>query len=164
MQHRRFLSGPTSRPRGTLPARRSLLTALLALALAGTAIAAPAPPAAPAAAAEGSEAAGSFLRAEDHRLGAIAYRLALNGLRLCTERAPLTGMMLHHLAEYDAEGRRLVLAAWPLAEGPGVLSVIENSPAARSGLAAGDVIIAVNGTPVRSPEAILAMPDAKARL
>ena len=106
---------------------------------------------------------GSFLRADDHRLAAIAYRLALAGAPLCPEPAPLTGLLLHHLGEYDAEGRRLVLAAWPLTRGPGVLAVVEGSPAAASGLAAGDVIAAVNGAAVPSTEAILAIRDAKAR-
>lgn len=109
------------------------------------------------------EAAGSFLRAEDHRIAAIAYRLALEGAAFCPEPYPLTGLLLHHLADYDAEGGRLVLAAWPLGRGPGVLAVIAGSPAAQAGLQAGDVVTEYNGTPVPSAEAIAAIPDAKAR-
>lgn len=165
MHFRELLNARVNPPRVPALGRLALATAL---AVCGVSIAAAAPAAAPSLQAEGSSkpaltAPGGFLRPEDHRLGVIAYRLALAGLPFCPETAPLTGMMLHHLAEYDAEGRRLVLAAWPLTQGPGVLSVIENSPAARSGLAAGDVIVAVNGTPFRSPEAILAIPDVKAR-
>ncbi len=176
MRDRRALSGRTATSRGPVLSRCSSAAVLLAFAALPTA--SPASAAAVQASAAGGPsvahpadaarpaqpaAPASFLRAEDHRLGAIAYRIAVAGLPFCPETAPLTGMMLHHIAEYDAEGRRLVLAAWPLTQGPGVLSVIEASPAARAGLAAGDVIVAVNGAPFRSPEAILAIRDARAR-
>lgn len=133
------------------------LAALLALGISTIAHTQPTP------AQPARQAAGSSLRAEDHRLASIAYRLALAGAGLCGEPAPLTGLLLHHLAEYDAEGRRLTLAAWPMLQGPGILSVVDGSPAAQARLAAGDVLLLVNALPFRSPAEIAAIANDKAR-
>ncbi len=106
-----------------------------------------------------SGAAGSSLRQADLRVGAIAYRLALAGRPLCSQPFPLTGLLFHHLAEYEPADRPLVIGRYGLDRGPGVLSVIAGSPAARAGLVAGDVLLAVNGTPFASPAAIAAQRD-----
>lgn len=94
---------------------------------------------------------GSFLRAEDHRIAVIAYRLARAGTAHCPQRYPLTGLLLHHLAEYEPDDRPQLVASYGLDQGPGILSVIASSPAAAAGLAAGDVLLAVNDTPFPSP-------------
>ena len=106
-----------------------------------------------------SGAAGSSLRQADLRVAAIAYRLALAGRPLCSQPFPLTGLLFHHLAEYEPADRQLMIGRYRLDRGPGVLSVIADSPAARAGLIAGDVLLAVNGTPFASPVAIAAQPD-----
>ncbi len=49
-------------------------------------------------------------------------------------------------------------ATYGLDRGPGVLTVLAGSPAAFAGLVAGDVLLAVNGTPFLSPVAIAAEP------
>jgi peptidase M48-like protein/PDZ domain-containing protein len=85
------------------------------------------------------------LRAEDLRVATLAYRIARQASRFCPEPGPVTGLLLHHLPEYLAADRPTALAAWPLDRGPGVLATVADSPAARAGLLAGDVLLDVNG-------------------
>jgi len=101
-------------------------------------------------------APGSTLRQADARVAAIIYRFGLTGIGHCPVRAPLTGMLMHHLAEYEPADRVLMTATYGLDRGPGVLTVLAGSPAAFAGLVAGDVLLAVNGTPFLSPVAIAA--------
>ena len=96
------------------------------------------------------------LRKDDLRVAIVAYRLALAGAPLCAERYPLTGMLFHHLAEYAPADRPLMVARYGLDRGPGILTVLSNSPAARSGLVAGDVLLAVNGRPLPSGASVAA--------
>jgi hypothetical protein len=93
----------------------------------------------------------------------VAYRLATVGIRYCPNRQPLSGLLLHHLAEYEGPTRAAALQRYPLDKGPGVLTVLADSPAARAGLAAGDVLLAVNGEAFADPVAIAAEADAKKR-
>lgn len=102
-------------------------------------------------------ATSSSLRAEDLRVAAIAYKMAIAGASLCPEPYPVTGLLLHHLPEYDAAGREQMIAGFSLDRGPGVLAVVADSPAARSGLAAGDVLLGVNGHPFPPPRSMAAM-------
>lgn len=90
-------------------------------------------------------AAASTLRQADARVAAVAYRLALAGRRYCPELQPLTGMLFHHLGEYEPAERSLMIERYRLDRGPGVLTVLAGSPAAEAGLVAGDVLLAVNG-------------------
>jgi hypothetical protein len=123
---------------------RALLIALAALLALQPAAAAPPAPVSPAP----SVGAASFVRAEDHRVAAIGYRIGLAGRRFCPEPYPLTGLSLHHLHEYAAADRKQAVADYGLDRGPGVLAVVADSPAARAGFAAGDIVLAVNGTPL----------------
>jgi len=101
----------------------------------------------------------STLREADLRVAAAAYRIALAGRPLCSQTYPLTGILFHHLAEYEPADRALVTQRYGLDRGPGILLVVAGSPAARAGLAAGDALLAVNGAPFPSPVAIAAEPD-----
>lgn len=103
-------------------------------------------------------AASTTLRQDDLRVALVAYRLALAGSPLCGDRHPLTGMLFHHLAEYEPGDRPLMVARYGLDRGPGVLSVLADTPAARSGLVAGDVLLAVNGRPLPSGASVAAVP------
>lgn len=103
----------------------------------------------------------SYLREEDHRVAAVAYRLGKAGVRLCPLASPLTGMLLHHLPEYDPQGRKAMIDAHSLQRGPGVLAIVADSPAARAGLRAGDVLIAMNSKLFASPVTMAAEPDRK---
>jgi hypothetical protein len=101
----------------------------------------------------------STLRQADLRVAKVAYRLALAGRPLCPTTFPLTGLLFHHLAEYQPKDRPLMVARYGLDRGPGVLSVIGGSPAAQAGLVAGDVLLAVNGAPFPSSVEIAAIRD-----
>jgi len=141
------------------------LAGLVLGALAG-ALAAAAPPSAPALAPALAPGAtqtplGTTLRQDDLRVLAVAYRLALAGRGLCPQAHPLTGLLFHHLAEYLPRDRPLMIERYGLDRGPGVLSVLAGSPAARAGLEAGDVILAVNDSPFPSAARIAAEPDRK---
>ncbi len=138
------------------PRRRALPLALLLplLAFAGAATGAVAQPTpAPA-----EEAPSTTLRKDDLRVALVAYRLALAGAPLCAERYPLTGMLFHHLAEYEPADRPLMIARYGLDRGPGVLTVLAGTPAARAGLAAGDVLLAVNGRALPTGASVAAEP------
>jgi hypothetical protein len=103
----------------------------------------------------------STIRQADLRVGRVAYRLALAGRPLCPDAYPLTGLLFHHLAEYEAKDRPLMVSRYGLDRGPGVLSVIGGSPAARAGLVAGDVLLAVNGASFPSAAEIAALGERK---
>lgn len=106
------------------------------------------------------ESPGSALRGEDLRVAAVGYRLALSGRDLCPAQMPVTGMLLHHLAEYERADRPGMIAVG-LDRGPGVLAVVTGSPADAAGLRAGDVLLGVNGTPFPSPGDIAANKDSE---
>jgi hypothetical protein len=101
----------------------------------------------------GATERGLSLRAEDLRVASVAYRIARSGAPYCADPYPLTGMLLHHLAEYEAKDQPLQIEQHRLDRGPGVLAVVNGSPAAAAGLLPGDVLLAINGA---------ALPDAKA--
>lgn len=127
--------------------------------LAAALLAAAAPPAASEVQAPGSVATPqvqSTLRRDDGRVGALVYRLARNGRALCPESYPLTGLLFHHLAEYEPADRALMIGRYGLDRGPGILTVLTETPAAAAGLVAGDVLLSVNDRPFPSPTRIAA--------
>ena len=99
----------------------------------------------------------STLRQADLRVGAVAYRIALAGRPFCSQPHPLTGLLFHHLGEYEPADRIVMTQRHGLDRGPGILTVLADTPAARAGLVAGDVLLAVNGRPFPSATAIAAM-------
>ena len=105
----------------------------------------------------------STLRQADLRVGAVAYRIALAGRPLCSHPHPLTGLLFHHLGEYDPVDRVTMIQRHGLDRGPGILTVLADTPAARAGLVAGDVLLAVNGRPFPSPVANVAIPNRDSR-
>lgn len=129
--------------------RFAIPLALGAVTLASAAVAPPMRATAP------RTAEGSTLLAEDLRVAAMGYRLALAGRALCPLQGPLTGLQLRHLAQYEPADRPGLIAAG-LDRGPGVLAVVADSPADRAGLIAGDVLLGVNGAPFLSPTEIAA--------
>lgn len=137
-----------ARRRGT---RRVILLAWLATVTALPTEAPGAQPAVPEALAPSAE---STLRQADLRVARVAYRLAMGGRGLCSGTWPVTGLLLHHLPEYLPPDRGLMIGRYRLDRGPGVLSVLAGSPAAKAGLVAGDVLLSVNGAPFPSPAEI----------
>lgn len=134
---------------------RAAILFLAALAPFGTRSAAQPGPSAPTAA-EAAES--TTLRRDDLRVALVAYRLALAGTPTCVERFPLTGLLYHHLAEYEPRDRPLMVARYGLDRGPGVLAVLGGTPAARAGLVAGDVLLAVDGRPLPTGASVAAEP------
>jgi len=126
-------------------------TLLLVLLGVGLGAAGPMPPAA------------SFLRAEDARVGTMGFRIATEGRRFCPRLEPVSGLMLHHLGEYEGAAQAEVARLYGLDSGPGVLAVVPGSPAAAAGLRAGDLLVAVNGRAFSPPRATLVEPDAQKR-
>jgi hypothetical protein len=106
-----------------------------------------------------ASAEGSTLRQADLRVAAAAYRIALAGRPLCSRLYPLTGLLFHHLAEYEPADRELMIVRYGLNRGPGILVVLGGSPSAKAGLVPGDVLLAVNGSPFPSPVGIAAEQD-----
>lgn len=139
-------------PGSPVPARAACLLALTALCAPALAVQVVQPVAA--------AAAESTLRPEDLRVFKVGYRLALAGGAYCRPDFPLTGLLLHHLPEYEAADRPGFIAQG-LGKGPGVLSVVEGSPAALAGIRAGDVLLSVNGRAFASPLAMAAQKDRK---
>src|SRR5687768_6332274 len=88
---------------------------------------------APSAAGQAGDAGQSTLRQADLRVAAVAYRIALAGRPLCSQPFPLTGLLFHHLAEYEPEDRGTMIQRHGLDRGPGILTVLGGSPAARAG-------------------------------
>ncbi|HEX8480620.1 MAG TPA: M48 family metallopeptidase [Allosphingosinicella sp.] len=142
--------------RGAL--RLALLVPLAALCLGPGEASGRAWPDQAAAAGAAGTAVSTTLRQDDLRVGLVAYRLALAGAPLCSDRHPLTGMLFHHLAEYEPVDRPLMVARYGLDRGPGVLTVLADTPAARAGLVAGDVLVAVNGRPLPRGSSVAAEP------
>jgi hypothetical protein len=141
------------------PRRRAHRIRFLLAALSLGVTGADAQPAGPAAgAAEAASSTSTTLRKDDLRVAQVAYRLALAGSPLCPERYPLTGMLFHHLAEYEPSDRPLMVARYGLDRGPGVLTVLGGTPAARAGLVAGDVLLAVNRRPLPTGASVAAEP------
>ena len=111
----------------------------------------------------GSPAGQSTLRQADLRVGAVAYRIALAGRPLCSQPHPLTGLLFHHLAEYEPADRVTMIQRHALDRGPGILTVLAGTPAARAGMVAGDVILAANGKVFTSPTVIAAIANRDSR-
>ena len=103
------------------------------------------------------------LRPEDLRVAAVVHRLATSGAPFCTLSHPVTGLVLHQLGEYAARDRPVAEAQFGLSRGPGIVAVVPGSPAARIGLAAGDVLITANEAPFPASTDIAREPDDKKR-
>lgn len=107
---------------------------------------------------------GSYLpgREEDARVARITYRLATIGRNRCPIRESTSGLVLQHLSQFEHADRAGILSAIPLDRGPGVIALVPDSPAARGGILLGDVLVAINDTPI-PPEPDLARPFDSAR-
>ena len=82
---------------------------------------------------------------EEERLDRVTYHLSAASADKCTRPTMLTGMSLHDAASYDAADRLMIEKSFHLGMGFGIRHVIPQSAAALGGIAAGDVVTAVNG-------------------
>lgn len=93
------------------------------------------------------------LRAADLRLGAIGYRLARANAALCTDLAPVTGMIVHAIDQYSPDEQAMARATFGFETGVAVEAVVPDSAAAQASVRADDSIVRVNGRPVPVPVA-----------
>ncbi len=84
------------------------------------------------------------LRQLDERVLTAGYRLAIAGSDLCASRQYQSGFAIHDLSQYGGADRA-ALAATALAEGPAVLALVPDGPAAAAGLQRDDVVLAADG-------------------
>lgn len=110
------------------------------------------------------------LRAADLRLGAIGYRLATANASLCTDVAPVPGIVVHAIDQYAESEQPVARATFGFATGVAIEGVVPDSPAARAGVHADDSIVSVNGQAVpvasgsghvRTRDAMVALIDAQ---
>ena len=86
------------------------------------------------------------LREGDLRVARVAYRLSVANRALCRSNlSPQLGFVVHGLEQYDPADRGEAARESGLGSGPGVMAVVEGSPADTAGLKAGDRLLSVNG-------------------
>lgn len=81
----------------------------------------------------------------DRRVAAIGYRLQTAGVGLCADREPVTGLLIHGLAQYAPADRPRMVEAFPNAAAFAVLAVVPGSAAEAAGLAVGDPLFSADG-------------------
>ncbi len=99
------------------------------------------------------------LRRDDQRVADVAFRLATANVALCSDRAPLSGLVLQDLLAYRPALRPAAEAAFQLGDRPQVEAVAAGGPAARAGVEPGDMLMSINGAPL-TPEATALGPEA----
>ncbi len=91
------------------------------------------------------------LRAYDETVGNIGYELARAGVALCPASVvPLAGLRIHTVGQYGKGVQADARALFGLGDYPAILTLSNDSAAARAGMKAGDWIMAINGTDLRS--------------
>lgn len=99
-----------------------------------------------------------LLRAQDLRVAAVGYRLSVANAAFCPGAlAPQAGFVLHSIEQYDPLNWDSVARGFRLGAHVGVMAVVPDSPAQRSGLTADDQLLSVNG---RVLSAAIAIPPA----
>ncbi len=88
------------------------------------------------------------LRAADLRLGAIGYRLAHANAALCTDRAPVTGLIVHAIDQYGVSEQPTARTTFGFDTAIAVEAVVPDSPAARAGVRANDSIVSIDAQSV----------------
>jgi hypothetical protein len=85
------------------------------------------------------------LQAEDLRVAAVAYRLAVGNRGLCSKLSPWFGFVVHDLRQYAPEYREALKRIYGFESGPVIESVMANGPAERAGAKPGDRVVAIDG-------------------
>ncbi|HEU0044517.1 M48 family metallopeptidase [Sphingomonas sp.] len=88
------------------------------------------------------------IRVEDQRVAETAYRLAVGGVARCPAKTHVLGLTLQHLGQFGLADRQAAATLYNLDRGPGILVVVPGGPAARAGVRAGDVLVAIEGVMV----------------
>ena len=81
------------------------------------------------------------LQAMDARVNNIGYRIAARNVALCPNAVPLSGISFHSLGQYAPSERAKISVTFGAEPGPRVMSVAEDSPAAKAGIKPNDLIL-----------------------
>lgn len=128
------------------PPARLITAGTLALALSAGGCGHPAPDAGAATLQDAPAVRLERLTQQDVRVAQVAWTLAHANADLCPVDRQRAGWTLQSASQYGAELRPLAEDRYGLlGDLPGVLAAPTGSPAERAGLAAGDLILAVNG-------------------
>lgn len=100
---------------------------------------------------------------EDARVEQIAFHLAVARKMRCTTLKPNYALVLQHLSQFEQVERSGMIAKHSLNQGPGLIVVVTDSPAAAAGIHPGDVLLGINGRAL-PPETALSVPFAAARV
>jgi hypothetical protein len=125
---------------------------LLSKAIASCALALLAPAHQPARAAPGASSIPmqvAELKAQDVRLAATIFRLAVANRKLCGNVMPATGLVLHGRDQYSAAVRAAAGASLQFETAVAVEGIIPDSPAYHAGIRENDAIVAISGIPVQ---------------
>lgn len=96
----------------------------------------------------GHEARLIALRALDARVATIGHRLATASRDLCAGQVWRAGIVVHDLAQYGGADRAAAQRLFGLGDGPAVLALAADGPAARAGLRPDDRLVALDGVAV----------------
>lgn len=88
-------------------------------------------------------------RADYVRVYSIADRLRAANVELCPKRESSLGVMFESAADFPRDIRQSAREVWGMSDAPSVAWVGEGSPAETAGIRLRDVLVAVNGRPVR---------------
>ncbi len=92
--------------------------------------------------------------AEDERFYRVAHRISSANVELCRRRGMSIGATFETIYDYAAQMRSAAKAVRGVSASPQVAWLDEKGPAGAAGLRRGDVLLAVNGTPVaKGPKA-----------
>lgn len=90
------------------------------------------------------------LQREQAELAAINFRLTTANDALCGAHAPQTGMVVQDWLQYSPDIRMEAAHFFNLEQGPSIMVVVPESPAARAGLEVADILVAINGKAVHA--------------
>ncbi|MDH4386694.1 MAG: M48 family metallopeptidase [Caulobacter sp.] len=94
------------------------------------------------------------LRQQDQQLSTVTFRLGDAGSGFCKHPGPVSGLVLHHPAQYGSAVRAHANRVFDMGDDLAIMAVAAGSPAEVAGLRPGDRLLAVNGQtfpPVRQP-------------
>ena len=108
------------------------------------------------------------LQQQDQQLSTVAYRLGEAGTEICPVSGPVSGLVLHHQAQYGAAIRPYAARVYRMGDEIAIMAVAAGSPADVAGLKPGDRLVMVNGlslptTPQSVPVGGSYAPVARAR-
>jgi Zn-dependent protease with chaperone function len=87
-------------------------------------------------------------READARVADIAFKLARSGAARCPAPVPLMGVVFQHLSQFELADRPGMIAALGLDRGPAAIAIVHAGPAARAGMRAGDILLAIDSQPL----------------